>query len=507
MEDASSLNDLLVSVTGEIDGFMYTYILVFLLVVVGIWFTVRTKCVQIRYLKDMFTQLTEKKHVQGERSISSFQALMVSTASRVGTGNIAGIATAIATGGPGAVFWMWIMSIVGAASAFIESTLAQIWKVRGADGEFRGGPAYYIQQGLGKRWLGVVFAVALILCFAFGFNGLQAYNMTSALEYYIPDYATNGTAIAVGLVTIVFTAFVIFGGAKRISIITSIVVPVMAIAYIALAVWTTVSNLGEIPAVFGLIFASAFDFQSIFGGFAGSVVMLGIKRGLFSNEAGMGSAPNAAATASVSHPVKQGLVQSLSVYIDTLVICTCSAMMVLIFYVQNPEAAQALNGMPLVQMAVNNSVGEFGIHFITFAIFAFAFSSLIGNYFYAESNVRFIANNKYVLLVFRVLCLAAIMYGCLNSFDLAWNLADIFMGFMAIINLVAILLLGKWALKALDDYTAQRRAGKDPVFMASSIAGLPATECWHEDELEDFGGAPIKEYLDEALDADAPALK
>ena len=505
--DFEKLNQMLVDWTGEIDGFMYTYILVILLVFVGIYFTIRTKGVQIRYIKDMFTQLTEKKHVEGEKSISSFQALMVSTASRVGTGNIAGIATAIATGGPGAVFWMWIMSIVGAASAFIESTLAQIWKVRGADGEFRGGPAYYIQQGLGKRWLGVVFAVALILCFAFGFNGLQAYNMTSALEYYIPDYATNGTAIAVGLVTIVFTAFVIFGGAKRISIITSIVVPVMAIAYIALAVWTTVSNLGEIPAVFGLIFASAFDFQSIFGGFAGSVVMLGIKRGLFSNEAGMGSAPNAAATASVSHPVKQGLVQSLSVYIDTLVICTCSAMMVLIFYVQNPDAAQALNGMPLVQMAVNNSVGEAGIHFITFAIFAFAFSSLIGNYFYAESNVRFIANNKYVLLVFRVLCLAAIMYGCLNSFDLAWNLADIFMGFMAIINLVAILLLGKWALKALDDYTAQRRAGKDPVFMASSIAGLPATECWHEDELEDFGGAPIKEYLDEALDADAPALK
>ena len=507
MEDAASLNDLLVSVTGEIDGFMYTYILVFLLVIVGIWFTVRTRCVQVRYLKDMFTQLTEKKHVPGERSISSFQALMVSTASRVGTGNIAGIATAIATGGPGAVFWMWAMSIVGAASAFIESTLAQIWKVRGRDGEFRGGPAYYIQQGLGKRWLGIVFAVSLILCFAFGFNGLQAYNMTSALEYYIPDYATNGTAIAVGLVTIVFTAFVIFGGAKRISIITSIVVPVMAFAYIALAVWTTVSNLGEVPAVFALIFASAFDFQAIFGGFAGSVVMLGIKRGLFSNEAGMGSAPNAAATASVSHPCKQGLVQSLSVYIDTLLICTCSAMMVLIFYVQDPEAAQALNGMPLVQMAVNNSVGEMGIHFITFAIFAFAFSSLIGNYFYAESNIRFIANNKYVLLVFRVLCLAAIMYGCLNSFDLAWNLADIFMGFMAIINLVAILLLGKWALKALDDYTAQRRAGKDPVFVASSIPGLPATECWHADELEDYGRGPIKEYLDEALDADAPALR
>ena len=502
-----NMNDWLVSVTGEIDGFMYTYILVILLVIVGIWFSFRTKFVQIRYIKDMFTQLLEKKHVPGERSISSFQALMVSTASRVGTGNIAGIATAIATGGPGAVFWMWVMSIIGAASAFVESTLAQIFKVRAGDGEFRGGPAYYIQQGLGKRWLGIVFAVALILCFAFGFNGLQAYNMTSALEYYIPDYATNGTAIAVGLVTIVFTAFVIFGGAKRISIITSIVVPVMAIAYIALAVWTTVANLGEIPAVFALIFASAFDFQAIAGGVAGAVIMQGIKRGLFSNEAGLGSAPNAAATARVSPPSKQGLVQSLSVYIDTLLICTCSAMMVLIFYVQNPEAAQALNGMPLVQMAVNNSVGEMGIHFITFAIFAFAFSSLIGNYFYAESNIRFIVNNKWVLLVFRVLCLAAIMYGCLNSFDLAWNLADIFMGFMAIINLVAILLLGKWALRALDDYTAQRRAGKDPVFVASSIDGMPPTECWHEDELQDFGAPPIKEYLDEALDADAPALK
>ncbi len=502
-----NMNDWLVSVTGEIDGFMYTYILVILLVIVGIWFSFRTKFVQIRYIKDMFTQLLEKKHVPGERSISSFQALMVSTASRVGTGNIAGIATAIATGGPGAVFWMWVMSIIGAASAFVESTLAQIFKVRAGDGEFRGGPAYYIQQGLGKRWLGIVFAVALILCFAFGFNGLQAYNMTSALEYYIPDYATNGVAIGVGIVTIVFTAFVIFGGAKRISVITSIVVPVMAIAYIALAVWTTLSNLGEIPAVFALIIASAFDFQAIAGGFAGSVIMLGIKRGLFSNEAGMGSAPNAAATASVSHPCKQGLVQSLSVYIDTLLICTCSAMMVLIFYVQNPEAAQALNGMPLVQMAVNNSVGEFGIHFITFAIFAFAFSSLIGNYFYAESNLRFIKNNKVLLLVFRVACLAAILYGCLNSFDLAWNLADIFMGFMAIINLVAILLLGKWALKALDNYTAQRKAGIDPVFVADEIEGLPKTECWHVEQVEDFGRDPMKEYLDEAIDIETAGLK
>lgn len=501
--DFDELNELLVEKSGDLDTFMYTYILVILLVVVGVYFTIRTRGVQIRYLKDMFTQLFEKKHVEGGKAISSFQALMVSTASRVGTGNIAGIATAIATGGPGAVFWMWLMSIVGAASAFVESTLAQMWKVRTGDGGFRGGPAYYIQQALGKRWLGVVFAVALILCFAFGFNGLQAFNMASALEYYVTDYATNGTALALGIVLAVMTAFVIFGGAKRISIITSIIVPVMAIAYIALAVWTTAVNLSSIPAVFALIFSSAFDVQSIFGGFSGSVVMLGIKRGLFSNEAGMGSAPNAAATASVSHPVKQGLVQSLSVYIDTLIICTCSAMMVLIFYVQNPSAAAGLNGMPLVQMAVDNSVGVVGIHFVTFAIFAFAFSSLIGNYFYAEGNLRFIfGDSKTALTVFRVLCLVAIFYGCLNSFDLAWNLADIFMGFMAIINLIALLLLGKWALRALDDYAVQRREGKDPVFVADTVEGMPATECWHVTELEDVGAQPVKEYLDEALDSD-----
>ena len=500
-------NEWLVGFTGELSGFLYTYILLLLLVVVGVYFTIRTKAVQLRYLKDMFSQLTEKKHVQGERSISSFQALMVSTASRVGTGNIAGVATAIATGGPGAVFWMGLMAIIGAASAFVESTLAQIWKVRGKEGEFRGGPAYYIEQALGKRWLGVLFAVLLILCFAFGFNGLQAFNATSSLEYYIPDYATNGTAIACGIVLAVMTAFVIFGGAKRISVITSIIVPIMAVGYIGIAVWTTIANIGELPKVFGMVLASAFDFQAIFGGFAGSVVMLGIKRGLYSNEAGMGSAPNAAATASVSHPCKQGLVQSLSVYIDTLLICTCSAMMVLVFYVQDPEAAAALNGMPLVQMAVNNSVGEVGIHFITFAIFAFAFSSLIGNYFYAENNLRFIkGNSRALLFVFRIVCLGVIFYGAVNSFDLAWNLADIFMGFMAMVNLVAILLLGKWALKVLDDYTAQRKAGKDPVFVADRIPGLPKTECWHTETVEDFGKPPVQEYLDEQIEVESAGL-
>lgn len=470
--------DALTSVTGQISDTMYTYVLVFMLVGAGLYFTIRTKGVQFRYFKEMFTVLTEQKHIKGSKSVSSFQALMVSTASRVGTGNIAGIATAIAVGGPGAVFWMWIMALIGSASAFIESTLAQIFKIKGPDGEFRGGPAYYIEQALGKRWLGVVFSVLLIICFAYGFNALQSFNMSSALEYYIPQYSESNAPLALAIVLVVFSAFVIFGGAHRISFMTSIIVPIMAICYIALSVWVTATHLGDIPAVFGLIMSSAFDVQSIAGGFAGSVLVIGIKRGLFSNEAGMGSAPNAAAAASVSHPCKQGLVQTLSVFIDTLVICTCTAMMVLVFYINGDPSG--LNGMPLVQQAVNSSVGEFGIHFITFSIFAFAFSSLIGNYFYAESNIRFIKDSKIVLNVFRVTCLIAIFMGAQSNFDLAWNIADIVMGCMAFVNIVAIFLLGRWAFMALEDYTAQRKAGKDPVFVAASVPGLPPTQCWHE---------------------------
>ena len=504
----TDINALLISVTGAVDDFLYTYILVFLLVFVAIYFSARTRFVQIRYIKDMFTQLVEKKHVPGKKSISSFQAMMVSTASRVGTGNIAGIATAVALGGPGAIFWMWAMAFFGAASAFVESTLAQIWKVRGKSGEFRGGPAYYIEQALGKRWLGIVFAVLLIICYAYGFNGLQAYNMASALEYYIPDYATNGTAIALGIVLVVMTAFVIFGGAKRISIISSVLVPVMALAYLGMGIIITVMNIELLPAAFTYIFESAFDFESIFGGFAGSVIVLGIKRGLFSNEAGMGSAPNAAATASVSHPCKQGLVQTLSVYIDTMLVCTCSAFIVLIFYVKSGGSFGDLNGMPLVQMAINSSIGEIGIHLVTFAIFCFAFSSLIGNYFYAEGNIRFITKSNVVLTIFRITCLIAIMVGCLNNFTLAWNFADITMAFMAIVNLIAIFLLGKWAFKALDDYTAQREAGLNPVFVSDNIEGMPKTECWHieSDELEDVGPEPVKEYLEDSMDLEGSSV-
>lgn len=489
--------DALVALTGDIDTFMYTYILIIMLVVSGVLFTVRTKGVQIRLFKDMIKSITEQKYNEGEATASSFQALMISTASRVGTGNIAGVSTAIAFGGPGALLWMWIMASIGAASAFVESTLAQIWKVKNEDGSFRGGPAYYIEQGLGKRWLGVVFAITLILCFAFGFNALQAYNASSTLEVYMPDYFSSGVVVWVALLIAAFMAMCIFGGGARISFLTSIIVPIMAISYLLIAIVITFMHAGDIPAVFALVFGSAFDFRSFAGGFAGSVVSWGIKRGLYSNEAGMGSAPNAAAAASVSHPVKQGLVQTFSVFIDTMIICTCTGMMILVFYVGsgmttmvdpvtnivsfvNPQSGKILTGMPLVQEALRYSLGDFGVNFITFSIFLFAFSSLLGNYYYAESNIRFIKDNKWVTFVFRIFCVLAVFWGAQAGFDLVWNCADIFMGFQAFVNLLVLFFLGGWAIKALKDYEGQRAEGRNPVFQASSIPGLPATECWHE---------------------------
>jgi len=499
--------DALVSITDTIDTYMYTYFLVFLLAIAGIYFTVRTRGVQFTHIFDMYAATTEKKHVEGNKSVSSFQAMMVSTASRVGTGNIAGVATAIAAGGPGAVFWMWLMALINGSSAFVESTLAQIWKVRGKSGEFRGGPAYYIEQALHQRWLGIVFAISLILCFALGFNGLQTYNMSSSIEYFynqaiggneaMPGYFETRLPLVIGILLAVVFAFVLFGGTQRISVLTSIIVPAMAILYLVLTVVLAIMYADTLPNVFGLIFSEAFDFQSIVGGFAGSMVVQGIKRGLFSNEAGMGSAPNAAASASVSHPVKQGLVQTLSVFIDTIVICTCSAVMVMVYVQSHMELTEfggaaedvALTNMPLVQHSMLYAFGELGIVFMTLAIFAFAFSSLIGNYFYAEQNFKFITTNKVALNVFRVVCAIVVFFGAQSNLKLAWNLADIFMGIEATINIVVIFLLGKWAFAALDDYRKQKAQGLDPVFVASSIPGMPATECWHEtrEELKEVG--------------------
>ena len=371
------------NILSAVNDWMYTYLLLFLLVGTGIYFTIRTRFVQLRLLKESFHVLKEKAGEEnGKKQVSSFQALMISTASRVGTGNIAGIATAIAAGGAGAVFWMWLMAVIGGASAFIESTLAQVYKVKDKE-EFRGGPSYYMEKALGKRWLGILFSVLLIICFAYGFNGLQSFNMSSSLEYYIPGYSDTVYPMLVGLILAVGTAFVIFGGVHRIGFITSVLVPIMAGAYLLIGLYTVITNITELPKVFSMIFSQAFDFKAFAGGMAGSAVVIGIKRGLFSNEAGMGSAPNASASASVSHPAKQGMVQVLSVFIDTLLICSATAMMLLLSGVQGESGV--LDGIPFVQKAISANVGNWGIHFITLSIFAFAFSSLIGNYYYAES--------------------------------------------------------------------------------------------------------------------------
>lgn len=476
--------DFINNILGSVNDFMYTYILIILLVGIGLFYTIGTRFVQFRLLKDGLKSMLEKSTVgeDGKKKVSSFQALMISTASRVGTGNIAGIATAIATGGPGAVFWMWLMAVVGGASAFAESTLAQVYKIKDKDGSFRGGPSYYMEKALGKRWMGVLFSILLIICFAYGFNGLQSYNMSSALQYYFQDYANTNipmiVSIVLGLALAGLTAWIIWGGAHRIGFVSSVMVPVMATIYILMSIVVTILNIKELPGIIAMIFESAFNFKAMAGGFAGSAIVIGIKRGLFSNEAGMGSAPNASASADVSHPVQQGLVQVISVFIDTLLICTSTAMLLFCSGVEGQS--DVLDGIPFVQAAISANVGEWGIHFITVSIFAFAFSSLIGNYFYAESNILFIKNSKVLLNLFRVTCLVAIFLGALADFDLAWNIADITMGLMAIVNIIAIFLLRKTLFKTLKDYETQKKEGKDPVFCEDNI-GIKDT-VWTKEE-------------------------
>ena len=469
-----SLNDVLTI----LNNFMYTYVLIIMLVGVGLYFTVKTKGVQFRLMKDGIKSMLEKAETDenGHKKVSSFQALMISTASRVGTGNIAGIATAIASGGPGAVFWMWVTALIGGASAFVESTLAQIYKIK-HDGQYRGGPSYYMERALGKRWLGILFSILLITCFAYGFNGLQAYNISSAMEYYIPNYSQTSGPMIVGLVIASATALVIFGGVQRIGFFSSVIVPIMAGLYILLGVVTMIMNITEIPAVFALIFREAFNVRAMMGGFAGSAVVIGIKRGLFSNEAGMGSAPNASASADVDHPVNQGLVQVISVFIDTILVCSATAMMLFTSGVEGVSGV--LDGIPYVQAAVKANIGEVGIHFITFSIFAFAFSSVVGNYFYAESNILFIKNSKFLLFCFRITCIVAVFLGAQADFSLVWNLADVTMGFMAIVNIIAIFLLRKTAVAALDNYEQLKKQGKKPVFDEKAI-GLSGT-VWTEE--------------------------
>lgn len=451
---------------------LYAYILIPLLVFAGVYFTIRTKFVQFRLLKDACKSLTEKAE---KGKVSSFKSLMISTASKIGVGHIAGISSAIIIGGPGSVFWMWIMAILGSASAFIESTLAQIYKVKDKNGGFRGGPAYYIQKTLNKKWLGILFSCPLIAGYAYGFNALQSFQLSSALTPYIENYKNSIYPVIVGLILVIITALVIWGGTYRIGFISVYIVPVMSIIYISLSLYIGIKNFYKFPQIISLIFKEAFDFKAIFGAFFyKSALMMGTKRGLFSNEAGMGSAPNAAATADVLHPVNQGLAQILSVFIDTLLICTATATIVLF---SGADLNSGLEDIPLVQEAVKSQVGPVGVHLIAFSIFAFAFTSIIGNYCYAETNVLFIKNNRTLLNIFRITCLVTVFLGANADSRTVWNIADLLMGLMAVVNIIVILRVGEIAIKALKDYVKQKKEGKVPVFIAEN-AGIKNTDVW-----------------------------
>ena len=463
-------------IIGTLSNWLYSYILIILLIGAGIFFTVRTKFVQFKFLKEGLKVVMEPK--SDEKAISSFQALMVSTASRVGPGNIAGISTALCIGGAGAMFWMWLIALLGSASAFVESTLAQIYKRKAEDGSSYGGPAYYIQTVLKKRWLGIIFAVVLIATYMVGFNMVASFNISDSFRRY-DFFDPSRTPLLVGGVLAVIFGICIFGGSKRISRITGVLVPIMGLAYMVVALFVVLTHINLVPAVFAAIFKGAFDIQAIFGGFAGSAIMQGIKRGLFSNEAGVGSAPNAAASAGVSHPVKQGLVQMLSVYIDTILICSATGFMLLCSGVQ-PE--EGMKGMPYVQEAVAGSLGGFGSVFITIALFLFAFTTLIGNFYYAEMGLRYICDKtpeKVLLAVFRMAAVLVVCVGATMDFSVVWDTADVLMGLMALINIPVIILLSKPAVRCLMDYQKQRQEGKNPVFKAKNINLETKTDFWN----------------------------
>ena len=457
----------------SINDVLWTYILIIMLLGCAVWFTIKTRFVQFRMFKEMVRLLGDStsKAEGKEHHISSFQAFAVSLASRVGTGNLAGVATAITVGGPGAVFWMWLIALLGSSSAFIESTLAQLYKVQGKT-SYIGGPAYYMKKGLKQPWMGVLFAILIIFTFAFAFNTVQSNTICAAFEQ-----AFQFDHVTMGIILTVLTLMIIFGGIQRIAKVSSIIVPVMALGYILLAFVIVGMNITHLPDVIKLIVNSAFGWEQALGGGIGVALMQGIKRGLFSNEAGMGSAPNVAATADVSHPVKQGLIQTLGVFSDTLVICTCTAFIILFSGV--PLGGEA-NGVQLTQMALDNEIGSGGSIYVAVAILFFAFSSIIGNYYYGEANLRYITHNKVVMTVFRLMTGAMVMFGALASLDLAWSLADVCMGLMTICNLIAIVLLGKYAFRLLEDYRQQKRQGiKDPVFTKDKMKDIEQDiECW-----------------------------
>ena len=461
----------IIDVTNDL---LWTYIMIAALIACALYFTVRSGFVQFRMIGEMIRQLAnsnERHHEQGKH-ISPFQAFAVSLASRVGTGNLAGVATAIAVGGPGAVFWMWVIALIGSANAFIESTLAQLYKRRTED-SFIGGPAYYILHGLKCRWMAVLFSVLTILTFGFAFNTVQSNTLCEAVEN-----AFGISHVYIGIAITVMTLIIIFGGIQRIAKVSSVIVPIMALGYILLALTIVVLNISQLPAVLELIFKNAFGVEQVVGGGVGAALMQGIKRGLFSNEAGMGSAPNVAATASTSHPVKQGLIQSLGVFTDTLIICSCTAFIILMSGI---ELGGEMDGIRLTQEALTVQIGSAGRIFVAIAIFFFAFSSIIGNYYYGEANIKFVSSSKKVLNIYRTLVCVMVMGGAIMSLQTVWSLADLTMGLMTLCNIAAIVLLGGQVFTLLKDYRKQKSEGKDPVFKKSEIkefASNDAIESW-----------------------------
>ncbi len=471
----NTLNEIMNSVNNVVinfNSFLWGYVLIVLLIFTGLLFSFKTKFVQFKYIKEMFRLLGDGfgKSDKEKGGVSSFQAFCISTASRVGTGNIAGVAIAVSIGGPGAVFWMWIIALIGSASSFVESTLAQIYKIKDND-TFRGGPAYYMEKGLGKRWLGILFSILITICFGFVFNAVQANTVSIAFHS-----AFGFSRLSIGIILAIITALVIFGGIHRVAKVSEIIVPILAVAYILIAIVVLLLNITEIPSVLKLIVESAFGMNQLVAGGLGAAVMQGIKRGLFSNEAGMGSAPNAAATATVSHPVKQGLIQTLGVFTDTLLICSCTAFIVLL---SGSYIGTNLTGIELTQKALVSQIGPFGAYFIAICILLFAFSSIVGNFYYGQTNIEFINSKKWILNVYRIIVIGMVLFGSVTEVALVWNLADLFMGLMAILNIISILFLGKYAFLALKDYTDQKKAGiKEPVFKAKNIPGLENVEEW-----------------------------
>ncbi len=471
----SSIEEQVLSILGVLNDYLWGNILIYVLMASGIFFTFATRFVQVRYFFHMIENLKNSRSTDG--GISPFQAFCTGLAARVGTGNLAGVAVAIALGGPGAIFWMWLVAIIGMATSFIESTLAQTFKIRNDDGSSRGGPAYYIEQGLGSRFWGVVFSVCLIISFGIAFNGVQSNSISAALElsFDIPTWIT-------GLLLTVATALVIFGGMKRVARFVEIVVPFMAISYILVALAVVILNISEVPAAVVGIVKSALGLEQAAAGALGAAIMNGIKRGLFSNEAGMGSAANAAATANPNphHPATQGFMQMFGVFVDTIVICTCTAAVILLF---DGYAESDLNGIQLTQVALSHHLGDWGADFIALIITLFAFTSIVANYTYAESNLRFISDSKPLLNGYRVFLLGIVMYGSTGSLPVVWSLADVTMGLMALVNLGALCLLYKFARTVFLDYEEQYKKNEVPVFEKERYPELNkfiAADMWTE---------------------------